>query len=247
MRIAFAVSIALSITSAHAQTVAPTLWTGESPQVPAAEADREYPGARAVGDTLAESASINTRTALLQSTYEAQIQGKSVVLPVDTPFVAMPPRISIPAAGASTVRQPEAAPGTVIWCAIPESGYAPCFFWDTAGGVHAQALMTGGPIDERIWLGSATSVPAPNIVEKGTGLPQNEKQLVLDSINNDGFAVRYITREAGRGYSQTSRRLDWGSWHNTFVRLSQRMRATPIFDDAGVLTGADVEFTRAQP
>lgn len=246
MRFLVVAGLALFASFAYAQTEPPALWTGTPRWAPVADADREHAGARAVGDTLAESADAYTRTARLLSAYDADVQGEHIALPVDTPFVARsaPIPMAVAPPGVSARREPRAAPGTVIWCAVPQSGRAPCFFWDAADGVHGHALMTGGAPSERAWLGTATPAPPPNIVEQDVDLRPNERRLVLHDVNAEGYVVRLITREGGGEYSRTYRRQAWNSWHYTWAAPSQRVRATPIVDEAGAITGANVEFTR---
>jgi len=107
--------------------------------------------------------------------------------------------------------------------------------------------MTGGAPSERGWLGVATPAPPPEIIEQDGSLPPNEKRLVLDDVNNEGYVLRLIVRENGVDYERTYRRQAWGSWHYTWAAPSQRMRATPIVDATGAVTGASVEFTRERP
>lgn len=240
MRLAFAAMI-LFANVAGAQTAPPVIWTGRLTAIPGI--DQEYAGVRSVGDTLAESSYSDGRTAGLVSVYDATIQGEHVVLPVGTPFVARGAPISVAVDGDATPR-PTAAPGTVVWCALPQTGFAPCFFWDAAEGIHGHALTTGGAPSERGWLGTATAAPAPNIVEGDADLPPNETRLVLHDVNAEGYVVRLIRREGGREYSRIYRRQAWNSWHYTWAAPAQRMRATPVADGTGVITGANVEFTR---
>jgi hypothetical protein len=107
--------------------------------------------------------------------------------------------------------------------------------------------MTGGAPSERAWLATATPAPAPNIAEQDANLPPNQRRLVLDDVNAEGYVVRLITHEGGGQYSRTYRRQAWNSWHYTWAAPSQRMRAAPIVDDAGAVIGANVEFTRERP
>lgn len=236
--------MALCTSIAAAQDVPPALWTGAARATAIAGPDREYAGHHSVGDMLAENSYSDGRTARLASTYDAEIQGEHILLPAGTPFVARSAPILVAVDGTAPHREPKAAPGTVVWCALPQSGNAPCFLWDAADGVHGHALMTGGAPSERGWLGTATPAPAPNIIEQEAGLPPNVTRLVLQEVNAEGYVVQLIRREAGVEYSRTYRRQAWNSWHYTWAAPMQRMRAAPQVDAAGIVTGANVEFTR---
>lgn len=244
MRFLALAAIVLFASGAAAQPAPPAIWIGTPRWAPIPGADREHAGAHAVGDTLAENASSYARTARLLSAYDAEIQGEHIMLPAGTPFVARGAPISVAVDSGEPRREPRAAPSTIIWCALPQSGYAPCFFWDATDGVHGQALMTGGAPSERGWLGTATPAPAPNIVEQDAGLPPNETRLILHAVDAEGYVVRHIRREAGVDYSRTYPRKAWNEWHYTWAAPMQRMQATPLLDSAGAIIGANVEFTR---
>jgi len=227
---------------AIAQTAPPPLWTGASGAAETPGADREHAGAHVVGDTLAENASADLRTGRLGSAFDADIQGTHISLPAGTPFVAR--GAGIPVAVDGVDPPPRPAPRTIVWCALPSSGYAPCFFWSETGEVYAHALMSAGAPSERAWLGAPTATVAPAIVEQNGLLPPNEQRLMLHQVSADGFVLQLIRREGGVEYQRTYRRLAWNHWSETWLAPWQSIRATPIADATGAVTGANIEFTR---
>jgi hypothetical protein len=241
-------ALAVSI-PAYAQQSPPEMWTGAAGTEFVPGADHEYGGERAIGDVLAENASSYRRTARLAATYDADIQGEHVSLPAGTLFVATRPLMSVAVAVDTAERQPrrEAAPGTIVWCAFPERGWAPCFFWDAEAGVHGQALMSGGAPSTRAWLGRPTPAPPPELLEQDVDLPPNEERLILQEANADGYVLQRVLQEAGVTYTRSYRRQPWNQWDYGFVAPSQRMRLTPILDASGAVRGANVEFTREPP
>ena len=233
--------------TAHAQQTPPAIWTGELGTAPIEGADREYGGERAIGDVLAENSWSYRRTARLASAYEADVQGIHLSLPQGTPFVARFPPIAVAVAGRENLRRREAARGTLTWCALPDRGHAPCFFWDTEGGVYGHAAMTGGAPSTRAWLGDPAPAPMPDIVEQDVGLPPQATRVLLQDADADGYILQVITQEAGTAYTRSYPRQAWGAWHYVFLAPYQRIRAAPIVDSDGSVRGARVEFTREPP
>jgi hypothetical protein len=241
-------ALVLLAPAALAQTAdAPALWTGAAGSEAVPGGDHEYPGERAFGEVLADNQRRVIRTARLASPYEANIQGVHVSMPAGTPFEARyaPIAVAVAAPGASSrPRTPEPARGTIIWCALPLTGYAPCFFWNPEGGVHGQALMTGGEPSMRAWLGDATPAPSPELREESADLPPRATRIILQSATEAGYVLQVITQEAGVEYTRSYPRRTWNAWHYMFLAPSQRMRAAPLYDEGGAIRGATVEFTR---
>ena len=158
-------------------------------------------GHRSVGDTLAENSYSDGRTARLASTYDAEIQGEHILLPAGTPFVARSAPIPVAVDGTAPHREPRAAPGTVVWCALPQSGNAPCFLWDAADGVHGHALMTGGAPSER----GARSARGFALVRDGGGHPLRTAAAVQPGTSLD---IEFADGRVGATAQGVSKRIE---------------------------------------
>ena len=234
--------------AADAQTAPapPAIWMMQArPTPPIPDADREYPGAHARGDLLAEYSHGYMHTARLATAYSARLDPtRTIQYPAGAPLISL---IMISVAvdqPAGAPRIPQAAPGTTHWCALAENGGSTCFFWDSQGGVYANPYQMGGAPSERGQLGNPVAVPALDIVDEDAGLPPIHTQLFLDEMNAEGFIVRTVTQEAGHSYARTSQRYGWDTWTYTWIGPRQKMLATPVRAADGAIASATISFMR---